>query len=187
MRDSTFIEEIIERGEKAHEWVRKELGHLSYDQLNWKPAAEQWSIGQCLDHLIVSDMLYFPDLRLIAEKKYTMNYWERFSPFSGLFGRMLITQIQEKPKKKYRTPQHFKPESGNIDGVLLERYHKHLDTFLEYMALFRKIDIDKIRISSPASPLVTYSLRHALQLIIQHQYRHLNQALRVKEHKQFPL
>ncbi len=187
MKDSLFIEETIKRAEKAHELVRTEFGHLSYDQLNWKPSTEQWGIGQCLDHLIVSDSLYFSDLRLIAEKKYKMNGWERFSPLSGFFGRMLVSQIQEKPRKKYRAPDVFKPESGNIDGVLLERYHKHLDTFLEYVAMFHKLDVDKVRISSPASSFVTYSLRHALQLIIQHQYRHLNQALRVKEHKDFPL
>ncbi|MEJ7615904.1 MAG: DinB family protein [Pyrinomonadaceae bacterium] len=36
------------------------MGGLSARQLNWKPSPEQWSIGQCLDHLMNTNKQYFP-------------------------------------------------------------------------------------------------------------------------------
>src|SRR5262245_30576853 len=58
MKDALFIQQMIERGKEAGDKVRTELEGLTSSQLNWKSAPESWSIGQCLDHLIVSDCLY---------------------------------------------------------------------------------------------------------------------------------
>jgi hypothetical protein len=32
--------------------VLQRFGPLSAAQLNWKPAADQWRVAQCLDHLV---------------------------------------------------------------------------------------------------------------------------------------
>ena len=31
---------------------------LTPEQLNWKPAPEKWSVGQCLEHLAISTEVY---------------------------------------------------------------------------------------------------------------------------------
>jgi hypothetical protein len=31
---------------------------LTLDQLNWKPVPGQWSVGQCLEHLAVTNEIY---------------------------------------------------------------------------------------------------------------------------------
>ena len=176
---------MLQKGNEVKEKAITEFNQLSLTQLNWKPAQESWSIGQCFDHLIISDCLYFPTLKKIAESKFEMNFWENWSPFGGLFGKMLTNQIQENPKKKLKAPKVFEPPESKIDAVILERFHKHLDTLLEYIASYSKVDIDKIHITSPALKLVTYSLRRAIILLIQHEHRHINQALWVKQEKDF--
>lgn len=69
---------------------------------------------------------------------------------------------------------------------VIERYHQNLDGFLELISKCQNIDIDKTIITSPALRIVTYSLRDALHFLIQHEHRHINQAVRVKRNEDFP-
>lgn len=163
-----------------------EFGSLSNEQLNWKPDAESWSIAQCLDHIVVTDTLYFPVFEAIREGRYKMNFWQKWSPFSGMFGRMLVGQLAEVATKKFKSPPSFRPDSNPIGQEVITRFSKHQDTLIEFIKDLQPGQADKIRISSPASGAVTYSLSHALQMLTQHQYRHLNQAVRVKTRDGFP-
>jgi len=185
MKDVLFIEQMLQRGKEASEKVRIEFNDLSFEQLNWKPAPGSWSIGQCLDHLIVSDSLYFPSLRKIAEDKFEMNTWEKWNPLGMLFGKMLVNQTQEKVKKKLSAPKVFVPSSSQVDIGILDRFQKHQDTLLEYIASFKNTDPDRLHITSPVGRFITYSLRNAITILIQHQHRHINQAIRVKNDKEF--
>jgi DinB superfamily len=186
MKDALFIQQMLQRGKEAGEKVRTEFTNLSLQQLNWKPAPESWSIGQCLDHLIVSDCLYFPDLKKIAEKKFEMTLWERWNPLNDLFGKMLVHQLQEDVKRKVNTPKIFIPSASLIDAGILERFQKHLNMLSEYISATGEVDIDKTYITSPVSKFVTYNLRNAITILIQHIHRHINQALRVKSKEDFP-
>jgi len=186
MKDALFIERMLQRGKEADKKVKSEFAVISFEQLNWKPAEDRWSIGQCLDHLIISDCLYFPALKKIATGKYEMSFWEKWNPLSILFGRTLVSQLQEKVKKPMKAPKVFIPSASQIDAGIIERFHKHMDTFLEYIAACETTDLDKIRITSPVSWFITYDLRNAITFLIQHEHRHINQAIRVKQKKDFP-
>jgi len=186
MKDPLFIQKMISKAREAGEKVTAELSTLNSEQLNWKPGEESWSIGQCLDHLIISDCLYFPVFKKITEGKHEMSFWENWSPLSGLFGKMLVTQMDENPRKKLNAPSIFTPAESKIDMGVMERFHKHLDTLIEFTAGFSRVDIDKTHITSPVSKVVTYSLRKAISILMQHEHRHINQAIKVKAAKGFP-
>lgn len=187
MKDGVFIQEMLQKGNGLKEKVIANFNDLSLAQLNWKLEEESWSIGQCLDHLIISDCLYFPVLKKCITGKYEMSFWENWSPFSGLFGKILVNQVQGKKVKKIKIPKIFMPSDRKIDAGILERFHKHLDTLLEYIAGSSSIDIDKLHITSPVAKVITYSLRKAIMILIQHEHRHVNQAIRVKLSKYFPV
>jgi hypothetical protein len=186
MKDPEFIKNMVIKGKEADGKVKTEFINLSLQQLNWKPAPDSWSIGQCLDHLIISDCSYFPIFKKIPDSKHQMTTWERWSPFSALFGKILVSQLKENVKRKVNAPKIFVPSASNIDAGIIERFHKHLDSLLEYIAAFRDVDLDKTYITSPISKLVTYSLRNAVTLLVQHEHRHINQAIRVKAKEEFP-
>jgi uncharacterized damage-inducible protein DinB len=181
MIDEVFIKTILQKGKEAKEKVHSEFSNISLQQLNWKPSAESWSIAQCLEHLAISHSTYFPALKKITEGVYKMSFWERYSPFSGICGRLLKDQLQEQPKKKFQAPKIIRPSGSEITIEIIEQYHHSLDRFLQYIADCRNIDIDKTIITSPAIGIVTYSLRDAFQFLIQHEHRHINQAILVKE------
>ena len=187
MKDGIFIVEMLKKGNEAREKATQAFAKISLEQLNWKPSEESWSIGQCLDHLIISDCLYFPVFKKIADGKFEMKFWENWSPLHGLFGKMLVSQVQEVCRKKVKAPRIFEPSQSKIDMGVLERFHKHLDSLSGFIADFSKVDIDRIHITSPVSLVVTISLRNAIIILIQHEHRHINQAIKVMQSKEFPL
>lgn len=186
MKDVMFIKEILQKGKEAKDKVIAEFSNLTVEQLNWKPAPASWSIGQCLDHLVIADSCYFPALQKITEGKYKMTSWERWSPFSGICGRILVNKLQEQVKKKMKAPGIFVPSASNSDIGILERFHEHLDHLMDYIVACDKTDLDQIKITSPPIKFVTYSLRNAIKLLVQHEHRHINQAIRVKGSEGFP-
>jgi uncharacterized damage-inducible protein DinB len=185
MKDPLFIEKMIQKGKQAGENVKENLGELSIVQLNYKPTDNTWSIGQCLDHLIVADELYYPLFESIADGSYRMTRWEKWSPFSGLFGRLLVRYSGDKVKMKLKAPKKIKPYEHTIGFDIFDRYHQHLDKLLYHVDKCKQVDLDKIRITSPLSGFVTYSLRHAILLVILHNHRHTNQAIDLRRQDDF--
>lgn len=54
--------------------VENAFSDLTRGQLNWKPTAAQWSIAECLDHLITADRCYFDDLKASSSGTYRMSF-----------------------------------------------------------------------------------------------------------------
>jgi hypothetical protein len=186
MTDNDYIDEILQKGSAAKDKVTTEFSFMTVEQLNWNPSEKTWSIGQCLDHLILSDSSYFSTLKKISERVFKMSFWEKHSPFSKKCGRLLKDQLKEKVGKKLAAPKIIRPQNSKIELDIIEHYHKSLDTFLDYISNCKKIDIDKTIITSPTICIVTYSLRDAFQFLLQHEHRHINQAIRIKENVNFP-
>lgn len=187
MKDPAFIQEMFSKAREAGNTVTETFGALTPEQLNWKPAPETWSVGQCLDHLIVSDSLYYPVLEKVTSGKYRMNFWQNWNPFSRFFANMLISSTGEKVGKKLKSPKVFRPTAETVPAGIVANFLAHLDTLTNYIGDCRNIDIDKIHITSPVSKVVTYSLRSAIIILVHHEHRHVNQAVRVVQQEGFPL
>ena len=186
MKDELFINTILQKGSEAREKVKTEFTGISPEQLNWKPSPNAWSIGQCLEHLLISDSTYFMDLEKITRGNYQKSFWERYSPLTSTWGRFMKQRLQEQVGTKMKAPKKIQPSQSNINMSIMDRYHKNLDQFLGYISKCGDIDIDKTILTSPIASIVTYSLRDGLQFLIQHEHRHINQATRVKQHNGFP-
>jgi len=68
---------------------------------------------------------------------------------------------------------------------IIDHYRENFNIFLQYISKCSRGDIDATIISSPIFSIVTYSLRDALFFLIHHEHRHINQAIRVKENRDF--
>jgi hypothetical protein len=187
MSDEKFIQQILHKGELAKQKVEKELSDVSEAQLNWKPTADQWSVGECLDHLIVSDRLFFDDLKKVINGTYTMTIYQKYSPLTSFWGKIFKEQLQETVSRKLNAPQKMAPSSSDKPGNFVELYLSNLDTFLILIAGCKQIDLDKTILTSPTLKFVTFSLRDAFEFLITHEHRHINQAIRVKNEFKIPL
>ncbi len=166
--------------------VINRFGGLTFEQLNWKPSAQQWSIGQCLDHLITANLLYFPVLHEIASRSKRATLWERVPLLPGLFGRMLIKSLGPTSTRKFQAPANFRPSSSEIGAEIVERFAEHQRELITLVRSNADADLRRTIITSPASRFVIYNLLDAYEIIVVHEKRHIEQAQRVREASNFP-
>lgn len=186
MNQQNFIAAMLQKGNEAIVKVVQSFSALSANQLNWKPDAKSWSIAQCLHHLAISDSNYFSMLEKITTGTYQMSFWEKYNPLSGIMGRMFVNMVQEQPRRKIPAPSIVNPQQSDYTKEILTYYLENLKCFMEYVSKCSEVDVSKVIITSPLAGAVTYPLKDALQLLFQHEHRHINQAIRLLENPSFP-
>ena len=179
--NNPYLEDIMHRIEKVSEDVEAQFGTLSVSQLNWKPSPEEWSIGQCLHHLVTTNETYFPQLIAIISGTKKRSIWERLPFLPGFWGRMLVKSMTPEPKTKMKAPSVFRPSQSNITADIVSVFKTHNEELLSYFQSLDAVDHQKVIITSPAAYFVTYSLFNAIRILTNHEERHYQQAMRALE------
>ena len=97
---------------------------------------------------------------------------------------MIQTLGPEKPKT-FKTPRLFKPAKSDADSDILEQFDNNQNQLIAYLEKFKDID-GRIIINSPVSTVITLDLEDAVQILVGHEERHINQALEVYSSTNFP-
>jgi hypothetical protein len=162
------------------------FGALTAPQLNWKPNADQWSVAQCFDHLVKVNAAYFPIFEQVlgGEKKNT--FWESLPWLPAFWGKLLIKAVSPESPRKLKAPKIFRPSSSDVDGAIVRLFIDQQNRIIRYMKATEDLDLEKIKISSPVTNLITYSLMDAYRVIVTHEKRHFLQAVKVTEMDGFP-
>lgn len=181
-----YLHAMIERLRNHAARVEQHFGQLSNAQLNWKTNPESWSVAQCLDHLITSNAGYFPTFRAIGTGQAKMGFWARISPLSGFFGDMLLRETGPQVKRKMKAPKVFAPSSSQLDTGILARFQQQQKELIELLLATDVVGHEGFKIPSPVTGMITYRLDFAVQIIVQHEERHIIQALNVMQHPGFP-
>ena len=186
-RSFSGVTELATELEKIAESSKQTFGSLNADQLNWKPGPDQWSVAQCLDHLVSANTAYFPVFERIArdEKKNTL--WESLPLIPGLFGKLLIKYLEPASQRKLKAPKSIQPSASTIDPEIVNRFVIQQTELARAFRSFEGKDLDQIKITSPFMRLIPYSLRSACTIIVVHEQRHLQQAERVLSSPGFPI
>lgn len=178
-----MLDELRAIGEDA----RKVFGRLSPAQLNWKPSAEQWSVGQCFDHLIKTNRCFFPDMERVASGAYRSSLWGRVSPLSGFFGRLILKALDPEKGRKTKAPRVFEPASSDVAEDVIEQFAGHQEELSGRMRATAGADLRGLKVTSPVSPVATYSLLDAYRIVVAHERKHFEQARRVTRAEGFPV
>lgn len=181
------IQSLVGDLESISEDTQAIFGELSVVQLNWTPTAESWSVAQCYDHLIRINRLYFPLFEKMEAGPVSNTFWEKYSPFSGFFGRYLIKVLSPDYSKKVKTSKQAYPSASEIDGGIIEHFRDHQRQFIEHIGkLSPELNLEKTVLTSPLIGFVTYSLNDCLTMLVVHERRHFEQAKRVMDTQSFP-
>jgi hypothetical protein len=173
--------EATDLGRRAEE----QLGGLTSKQLNWRPNPDEWSVGQCLDHLILATTTYFPTFRAIQAGTKRPTGWERVPLLPSLFGPWLIRLLSPERSAKVPAPAVFRPTESLVDPQIVRTFAATQQELVRFMAGTAPRDLDRI-VTSPASSFITYDLLDAYRIIVVHAQLHLQQARRVTELPGFP-
>ena len=164
--------------------AQKTFGNLSAGQINWRPSAEGWSVGQCFEHLIKTNEMFFGELDKIAAGERQSSLLEKFSPLSGFFGKMLISSLK-KDERKFKTSPAVAPPS-DIDPNIIEIFAAHQAELIGKIKKTETANWHKTKVTSPFLKIATYKLSDGFQIIVEHERRHFRQAERVIKTAGFP-
>jgi hypothetical protein len=161
------------------------LGDLSEDQLNWKPAPARWSVGECVLHMLETNVGYS---RAIEEKMGEARAKGKLStgPFRyGWFSRWFVGLVEPPVKRRLPAPKTFVPPPRPAKTGDVQRFVESVDRIAEMNRAANGLDL-RVKIASPATKLVRLELGMALKLLGAHTLRHLLQAEAVTKEAGFP-
>lgn len=181
----TNLSSIIDELESVDREVRDLFGKLSPEQLNWRPAEDSWSVAQCIEHLILTNKMFFRELDAMIEKGRENTFWETWSPLTGVFTKLYFWYIRNDSKKVKAPVKKIVPAS-EVSSDVLERFSEVQSEFIEKLRRIGDEKAQKSVLSSPFLKLVTYKFCDGILILGEHERRHIRQALRVMNTEGFP-
>jgi hypothetical protein len=185
LRHADLTAVLAEAAVVADEIARR-FGPLSAVQVNWKPARDEWSIAQCLDHLVVSERPFVPIFEEIQAGRRRVRLRERVPLLPRLFGTLLINALRPDTGRKMRARPAFLPSGSDLPAGIVSTFLEQQERLRRLMTASRALDLDGIVVTSPVVGLITYSLMDAYRIVVVHEQHHLVQAMRVAASPGFP-
>lgn len=179
------IKTIISEMNAVADEAKAAFGTLSADQVNWKPGEKSWSVAQCLDHIIKTNELFYPEFTKLASGARKNSFWENISPLTGWGGRFLIKAVSEDSKKAKAPSKAIVPPS-DIDPNIVELFADHIAEVNKKIESVAGADRKKTVVTSPFLAIFTYTLDDAYTVLLEHSKRHIRQAKRVMQAEGFP-
>jgi hypothetical protein len=158
-----------------------EFSGLSAAEADLKPSEKEWSINECLDHIIQCNGSYHKTLDAIAHNRHRRNAWSRVPFLPAFWAKMILKAVSPETQGKSKTFPAFLPLSSEYGRNLAGEVATSNAQLTEKLKAIREEDLDTQIITSPAGPFVTYSLRSCVNILVAHEKRHFNQAKRLKD------
>ena len=168
--------EIIDQ---VSEEVRQAFAGLSLAQFNWKPSPREWSVAQCLHHLLVTNRSYGPQFSRLLEGRGPRKFWTALPGWARLWGTFIFWSVDPATSKYFPAPTLFRPDSRPLEPAILEDFFAGQEELKSWLEKLGRLDFERSYISSPISPLVVYSLKDTFRILVTHERLHFEQALRV--------
>lgn len=165
--------------------VLAEFASLSEAQLNWKPSDSSWSVGQCLDHLILSKQFFMPALDAVSSGDRVNSFWEEWSPLRALSTKLYLSYMRS-GKTKVKAPSKDIVPPSQVPADIVERFARQQDEIMSKIAGIPEEIASRTTLSSPFLKVVTYRLADGLLILAEHDRRHIRQARRVMASEGFP-
>ena len=147
--------------------------------INFKPNADKWSVGEIMEHIILVNESYYPIFNELTADSYDPPFLSRFDFIVDLYGRMILKSVEPDRNKKYKTQAIWQPGKSEVNYDVLDRFFKSQLVLSKYMKELLPYALEEVVIHSPASKFIVYPINIALDIIISHEKRHLNQASEV--------
>ncbi|QHL87851.1 DinB family protein [Nibribacter ruber] len=185
METHTFITQLQDRVQHVKATVQSEFLPLDAAALNFKPQPASWSILECLEHLNRYSRFYLPAFeKAIAQVPAAGS--DEVVKYSW-FGKKSLEMVNPASAKKHKTLQRMNPHNSQLSKAVLDEFLQHQDRLLQLLSRAATVDLNKKALPVEFFPLLKLRLGEALEFVVLHEQRHLQQALRVKASASQPL
>lgn len=180
------LDEYQRQYEALREEARQLADGLSRERLNWSPAPDRWSIGQCLAHLNGVDRAYCRVLEegIAAARDKGMIGGGRIR--YGWFERWFIRSMEPPPKRRFSAPKKAVPAEDHDPEKVLADYLEIKDRLIELLRRSDDLDVCRAKVASPIARFLKFRLGAVFAFLAAHNRRHLWQARQVRQNAAFP-
>ena len=152
-------------------------------QFNWRPSENEWSAAECIDHLVAIGTLMTRKIDEAIEKG-EANGWRSEGPFTySRIGNWFVKTVgprDEDNRRKFKAPAIYAPTSNHSISRLEKAFCDMQDGFIVRLERANGLDLAKVKLPSPITSLLKFSLGQWFALLAGHQKRHFQQAQAVK-------
>jgi hypothetical protein len=154
------------------------VADLSEQELNWQERpGETWSVGQCLDHLMIMNPFYLAGFVPLVERA-------TVGPFRGLAstagGRWFISNLEPPVKRRMKSPKPAVPRSAVPREGIVEAYRRSHDSYRRLVRASAGVDVTRVKGPNPFFTFVPMRVSTILKIVPAHDRRHIWQAQNVK-------
>lgn len=171
MKTEELITDLIERTRQHINQVEK-LKQQPAAELRRKPAPEQWSVLECIEHLNLYGDFYLPEIeRRIQES----TYGPEATVKSGWLGNYFANSMLPKQKlNKIKTFKSKNPNGRRLDSSVLDRFLDQQFKTLELLDRARGVSLSKTKTAITIGWL-RLRLGDTFRVVIYHNQRHMVQ------------
>lgn len=153
-------------------WEFKKMAEsLTPVDIQYKPAPTVWSIAENLSHLIQINSTYFRLFDEVINGTYKSPFLAQLPYLPNAIGQLLHRSMTGKTKIK--TFRQWEPSAVSTD--IVSEFKNHQMELSNYIQRLEPYVEKGTVIHSPASRLLPYRLDQAIDILIAHEKRHLNQ------------
>lgn len=156
------------------------LLEMSFDNLNQKKG-ENWSVLECVEHLNLYFCYYLP----LIERKCSLSHQIASENFkSGILGSYFVNAVKPANEvKKMKTAKKMNPAGCRLDKTVIENFIRNLHHFAQLIEKSKQKNLHKVKIPVSFAKFLTVNLGDAFRFIVNHNERHLQQAIRTLKTK----
>jgi hypothetical protein len=170
------FEKLIADIEEVSADFIKYFGNLSEQQLNYRKQQDQWSIAQCIEHIILMNESYFSIVTAIRENKYKAGWNTRIGLLPIYFGKRTLNTVHPDNKKKFKTITSWQPLNTKPIDEIGMKFIAHQQRLKHIIISSQDLVQTKATIHSPVNKIMVYTLSDAFKIMVAHEQRHLQQA-----------
>jgi hypothetical protein len=175
----TTLEQLRQSASNLYQFVNTEFAQLDLGALNYKPTSDNWSILECLEHLNRYSRYYNPALAKAIAANSDGNHVPSIT-YSWL-GKKSLDMVRPQNTKKHKTVTHMNPNNSTLSRDTITEFLKHQTELVNLLASAKSTNLNKKAVPVEFFRLLKLRIGEALEFVVLHQERHLQQALRVKQ------
>ncbi|TGE26512.1 DinB family protein [Hymenobacter metallicola] len=179
MLSTVLLRHLASQVEALYATVDAELRPLDTQVLNFKPGPNSWSVLECLEHLNRYSRFYNQELAQALQTQAPGQHPHEVG-FSWL-GRKSYDTVKPENGKKQQTIKHMNPAGSQLQASVVEEFLQHQTRLLQLLASAANTDLNRKAVRIEFFRLLKLRVGEALQFVVAHEQRHVQQALRAAQ------
>ena len=190
MTSSELISQLILVTNDNRRYVEKKLSFLSANQLNWQKSTDSWSVKQTFIHLNEYARFYHTEFVKRIEQTRFKEPIPQFvsSPLGKSAWKSMKLGNANNVKRRFHSPKQYNPlvnNQLNEDDTVVNFLKNQLE-LVHILDSAKQVNLRKVKIPISISKIIRLRLGDALQFVIYHNERHIQQIKNTISQPEFP-